>query len=74
MTAQKNRLLITGATGFVGQALCRHLLAQKGLVVSEASDDRERQERDGVQENPFSRGTDIQLLIREPAAVNKIPA
>jgi nucleoside-diphosphate-sugar epimerase len=73
VTAQKNRLLITGATGFVGRALCRHLLAQKGLVVPEASDDRERQERDEVQENPFSRGTDIQLLIREPADVNKIP-
>ena len=73
MTAQKNRLLITGATGFVGQALCRHLLSQKGLVAPEASDYREGQERAEAQENSFSRGTNIQLLIREPAGINRIP-
>ena len=66
-------LLITGATGFVGQALCRHLLARKGLLAPQASDDRERQERKEAQENPFSGGTDIQILIREPADINKIP-
>ena len=73
MTAQNNRLLITGATGFVGQALCRYLLVQKALVVPEASDDRERQQREEAQENPSSRGSDIQLLIREPADINRIP-
>ena len=73
MITQNNRLLITGATGFVGQALCRHLFAQKGLAVPEASEDRERQERKEAQENPTSRGSDIQLLIREPAGISKIP-
>ena len=73
MITQNNRLLITGATGFVGQALCRHLLAQKGLALPEASDDRERQERKEGQENPTGRGSDIQFLIREPAGISKIP-
>ena len=71
--AQNNRLLITGATGFVGQALCCYLLVQKGLVVPEPSDYREGQERAEAQENPFSHDTNIQLLIREPADINKIP-
>ena len=68
--AEDNRILITGATGFVGQALCRHLMLQKGQLVPEG---REHRESEGALESPSSRGFDIQVLIREPSDFSKIP-
>ena len=70
MTAENNRILITGATGFVGQALCRHLMLQRGQVVPEGRDGKESEE---ALESPSSGGFDIQLLIREPSDCSKIP-
>ena len=70
MTAEDNRILITGATGFVGQALCRHLLLQKDQLGPEGREDQESGE---VLESPSSRSLDIQLLIRKPADFSKIP-
>ena len=70
MTAENNKILITGATGFVGQALCRHLVLQKGQVVPEG---REGQERKEGLEGRRSDGLDIQLLIRDQADFSKIP-
>ena len=70
MKAEDNRILITGATGFVGQALCRHLMLQKGQVVPEGRGGQQSKE---ALESPSSRGLDIQLLIREPSDFSKIP-
>jgi len=70
VTAENNRILITGATGFVGQALCRQLMLQKGQVVPGG---REGQESEEVLESPSSHGLDIQLLVREPSDFSKIP-
>jgi len=70
VTAENNRILITGATGFVGQALCQHLLLQKGQLAPKG---RENPESEEALESPSSRGFDIQLLIREPSDFNKIP-
>ena len=70
MTVENNRILITGATGFIGQALCRHLMLQEGQVVPEV---REGQQSKEALESPSSRGLDIQLLIREPSDFRKIP-
>ena len=70
MTAENNKILITGATGFVGQALCRHLVLQKGQVVPEG---REGQGRKEGLESRRSDGLDIQLLIRDQSDLSKIP-
>ena len=64
VTAEDNRILITGATGFVGQALCRHLMLQKG---------REGQESKKALERPRTSGLDIKLLIRDQSDFSKIP-
>jgi UDP-glucose 4-epimerase len=70
VTVENTRILITGATGFVGQALCRHLMLQKGQVVPEGRGGQQSKE---ALESPSSRGLDIQLLIREPSDFSKIP-
>jgi UDP-glucose 4-epimerase len=68
--AEDNRILITGATGFVGQALCRHLMLQKGQVVPGGREGRENEE---ALESPSNLSLDIQVLIREPSDFSKIP-
>ena len=70
MTVENNRILITGATGFVGQALCRHLMLQKGQVVPGGREGRENEE---ALESPSNLSLDVQLLIREPSDFSKIP-
>ena len=70
MKAEDNRILITGATGFVGQALCRHLMLQKGQVVPGGREGRGNEE---ALESPSNLSLDVQLLIREPSDFSKIP-
>lgn len=70
MTVENNRILITGATGFVGQALCRHLMLQKGQVVLGGPEGRENEE---ALESSSNLSLDIQVLIREPSDFSKIP-
>lgn len=45
-TTQRRKILITGATGFIGQVLCRHLIG---------------------------RGFEVQILLRDPGGISKIP-